>query len=845
MRLPPLLAVVACLCAALGGGALWLLCADASGPSGGGDGAGVEGEAEGDVAAAAGEHLRDAAGRALRDASGALLPAGARRRGNVVTAPDGRTWRLQGGVWVAVAEDPANGRRHARPERDAGPQTDQEPQQGSAPAAPPETRHAVLDAAQIRPPDGVATPVDPAAWATGDGVFEPAEGSAPRLDVVSEPEHAAGRPRNAAADARARAETAEVVAQHGLRGDYFDLVGGELTEVPDVTGLVPSFSRIDLGIDFATDEAFQVPFEPETFAVRWTGFVTVTQAGQYTFTCGSDDGVRLLVDGAPVLDFTWLRPYAETTGTLALEAGRHAFELTFYENRVFASCRLFWAGPGFGKRIVPASAFTPPDALAGLTQPHVARIDPPGGRLGDVVRLRGIGFAPEATANTVTFAGVRAEVLGGGAGELVVRVPVGAETGAVTVRVGELTSLPREFSVDSVMGLFGEYHLIGHELHAMPDFDAAAPYFVRLDGPLDFHEDLLWRLPYAPDVFAARFRGFLHVPEEDDYRITLGSDDGAALDVDGKPFLEAPGLHPYREVERVVHFAPGFHPVELRFFENYGVARLRLFWQRPGDVERRPIPRGALFPPEALASLTPPTLTTVPPAAIGAPLELHGRGFGTDASLVRVRFAGDAWARPTELSDERVVVTVPRTAASGPLRVEVGVLASNAVHFERTTPAGLTADVYVFSSEEDLLATRTPEQFAARSPNLTRVETSWDRVADADWALPFPVRNVAVHWHGTLGVDADVDVNWSLQADDGALLYVDGVRVVDNAPFHGLQERYGRSVLTTGDHTFDLWWFQSDDEAKLRLYWNPWGVVDHRLVPANWFRPARAEAGGD
>ena len=58
----------------------------------------------------------------------------------------------------------------------------------------------------------------------------------------------------------------------------------------------------------------------------------------------------------------------------------------------------------------------------------------------------------------------------------------------------------------------------------------------------------------------------------------------------------------------------GFHPVELRFFENRGVARLRLYWQRATDVERQIVPRGFLVPPEDVSDRPTPRVTAIEPA---------------------------------------------------------------------------------------------------------------------------------------------------------------------------------------------------------------------------------------
>ncbi len=820
-------------------------------------------------ATAAEEPLEDLVGddgSPLLGPDGRPFPAGSRREGRRrIVAPDGRVWVRERGhanwrISAARAEtgrpvrtekgrrggwqlDVGKGLRNLRDARGllvaAEPAANVRPPVWLAPGSVPVIARP-QPGSQGAEGEAVLAPVVPA-FPEADATFTHSSDRAPRLDLVPVPEARGGRRRVAAEDERAEAEEEHVVAQHGLRADYYDFLAGSIHDIPDLTTLPPTFTRIDLSIDFGRDEDFKLPFHPETFATLWRGTLRVPEAGEYTFTMGSDDGVRLTIGSQVVVEHARLRAYSETDGVVTLTAGVHPIEVVFYENFVFASCRLFWTGPSWEKRVVEPRFFAPPAEVAGIVQPHVTRIEPVSARLGDEVVLRGVGFADTAALNRVTFAGVPAEIVSATSDELVVVVPIGAETGDVVAQVGPLSSLPRAFQVDSINGLFGEYFLLGEDLAEYPDFNTLAPYFVRLDGPLDYHQDGLWELPYAPDVFAARYTGYIWFPAEDDYRITLGCDDGAALSIDGEAYLEDPGLHAYREVTRTSHFTRGFHAVEIIFFENRGVARLRLFWQRPHELERAVIPRGFLFPPEELTDLPEPELTTTHAAGpLGAALELTGSGFGEDPRLVRVHFPGDVWARPIELEDRRLVVRIPLAVGTGDLRVEVGVRSSNAAAFERTTPMGLTADYYVFSTDEELRTAAGGNNhrtaLAERSPNLSRVETSWRRGPDG-WDVPFPTKRMAVHWHGQLGSPQIQRLVWILQADDGAYLYVDGRRIVDNGPFHGLSESSGNRWLGVGEHRVDLYYFQLDGEAQMHLYWNAYGIAAHNDVPARWIRP--------
>ena len=77
------------------------------------------------------------------------------------------------------------------------------------------------------------------------------------------------------------------------------------------------------------------------FSARWTGTFSST-AGSYQFTATADDGIRVWVDGALVVD-SW-RDQAPTTyqQTRSLTAGSHDLKVEYYENGGGAVARVSW-----------------------------------------------------------------------------------------------------------------------------------------------------------------------------------------------------------------------------------------------------------------------------------------------------------------------------------------------------------------------------------------------------------------------------------------------------------------------------------------------------------------------
>jgi len=88
----------------------------------------------------------------------------------------------------------------------------------------------------------------------------------------------------------------------------------------------------------------------EAFAIRWTGFLRIEKEGVYTFTIGSDDGSRLKIAGATVVDNDGLHAYGEKSGKAKLLPGTYPFELVFFEAGGAERFGAWASGPGMGRK---------------------------------------------------------------------------------------------------------------------------------------------------------------------------------------------------------------------------------------------------------------------------------------------------------------------------------------------------------------------------------------------------------------------------------------------------------------------------------------------------------------
>src|SRR6185369_1498806 len=73
---------------------------------------------------------------------------------------------------------------------------------------------------------------------------------------------------------------------------------------------------------------------------------------------------------------------------------------------------------------------------------------------------------------------------------------------------------------------------------------------------------------------------------------------------------------------------------------------------------------------------------------------------------------------------------------------------------------------------------------------------------------PFGAADFGADITGCLNVAADDIYSFSLNSDDGSLLFIDGNLVVDNGGPHGAQVASGSASLVGGLHTFEVQFFE-------------------------------------
>ena len=91
----------------------------------------------------------------------------------------------------------------------------------------------------------------------------------------------------------------------------------------------------------------------DRFSARWTGLVRLVRAGRYEWTTTSDDGQRLWIDGAPLIN-NWSRQSRTTKqARITLDAGWHALRYEMFKHSGTGFARVQVQGPGMRRQILP------------------------------------------------------------------------------------------------------------------------------------------------------------------------------------------------------------------------------------------------------------------------------------------------------------------------------------------------------------------------------------------------------------------------------------------------------------------------------------------------------------
>ena len=147
-----------------------------------------------------------------------------------------------------------------------------------------------------------------------------------------------------------------------INGDYVNGLLGEYYDASEFTNdSALKIRRIDpnIAFNFGYDSP-DAAIEPETFAIKWTGFIKPAVSGNYIFKTYSDDGVVVNINGTKVID-RWGALSLDFTiadSPIYLEAGKYyPITVEYQQLPIYAATFLFWQAENVPMSLVPDSSY--------------------------------------------------------------------------------------------------------------------------------------------------------------------------------------------------------------------------------------------------------------------------------------------------------------------------------------------------------------------------------------------------------------------------------------------------------------------------------------------------------
>jgi len=161
----------------------------------------------------------------------------------------------------------------------------------------------------------------------------------------------------------AAATRAVLRVSHGLRAEYFTTT--ERIGEPSFTAIDPTISTEQVAAQWSNAL-------PNSFSVRWTGFLIVPDSGFYQLATTSDDGSWLQVDGRLVVDNGGQHGALTRAERVQLDRGPHFILLEYVQTGGLFDIQLQWARDGQALSRIPDWRLSPNRASAAVVV--VARV---------------------------------------------------------------------------------------------------------------------------------------------------------------------------------------------------------------------------------------------------------------------------------------------------------------------------------------------------------------------------------------------------------------------------------------------------------------------------------------
>ncbi|MEK7570829.1 MAG: PA14 domain-containing protein [Patescibacteria group bacterium] len=638
----------------------------------------------------------------------------------------------------------------------------------------------------------------------------------------------------------------------------------------ELTG-APVLTRQDEKIDYLWENGSPDPVvNTDQFSARWTQNEYFA-GGRYTFTTATDDGVRLFVDGALVIN-EYHGNNAAFNAEIDLTEGMHEITMEYFEGFGMANARLDWDLAATQPVTQPTTSYNAEyfDNKTLTGTPLLTRNDETinfnweNGSPDPQVPLD--NFSARWTKNASFEAGVYIFTATADDG---VRVKVDGEViidkwidqGSTTYEVEKtLTAGNHTVIVEYYENGGGSVMHFAYEKtdDSTPTVGFAAEYFAnqmltgqpavtRIDPDINFN----WA-DTAPDAtlpinqFSARWTKNETFAEDGTYEFSITADDGVRLSIDNELVLDKWLDQAATTYKIQKALTAGTHTIKVEYYEAWGDAVAKLSYAKIGGTP--PPPNDGSYTGEYYNNrdFTPPAVLTRNDATIN-----FDWGGASPDPLVNANDYTVRWTKAATFTDgtyeftvtaddgvrvkvdEEVIIDKWIDQAPATYKVEKSMTAGqHTVVVEYYEAGGGAVAKFNFQKiEEGTSGEEEPEPtegtFSAEyfdninltgTPVLTRqdaqINFNWGATTSPDPLIA--VDNFSVRWTKQKQFAAG-DYQFILKSDDGVRFWIDDQLLVDDWTDHAEKVHTPTVTLTEGMHTVKLEYYEKAANAIMVL----------------------------
>ena len=161
-----------------------------------------------------------------------------------------------------------------------------------------------------------------------------------------------------------------------------------------------------------------------------------------------------------------------------------------------------------------------------------------------------------------------------------------AMSGSTSLKLTKVTPAPGRQVAQAKQGLL--FNLYRGDWDKIPDFNGLTPNLSGVASDFSLADKA------SDEHFSLDYQGFINIPADGIYTLSLNSDDGSKLFIGEKQVIDNDGLHGAVTKSTDLALGKGLHSIRISFFEKTGGNILELLW-KTGDSKPEPVPAGAFF----------------------------------------------------------------------------------------------------------------------------------------------------------------------------------------------------------------------------------------------------------